>query len=84
MVIFIVVSTDLVHGVYDRHSLAERHAKCITGCTVVPAEIRSELPSEIRDDIAIDNDYDLDEDTPVDEMEIDERDKVIVDIDDIE
>lgn len=67
MVVYIVVSQDFIHGVYGRKDLADIHARVYTGTSVVAAEIRDELPKEIRDDIASDepSTTDFDGDTPV-------------------
>lgn len=72
MVVYIVVSQDFVHGVYALREHADIHARVYTGTSVIAAEIRDELPREIRDDIESDdpNATDFDGDTPV--MDVDD------------
>lgn len=65
MIVCIVISDPLVIAVYTGErapSLAQRHARTITGASVLTTEALTELPDSVID--ALHEDFD-DDDTPV-------------------
>lgn len=78
-IVHVVMASGIVFGAYRRPDLAYRHARCITGATVaavdlgrvpdslralIEAEIMSDLPAEIVDDLTMEWNADSDDDTP--------------------
>lgn len=90
-IVHCVMGGGIVVAVYWRSDYAYMHARCVTGCDVEPidmtlvaaplraiimAEVRNDLPPEIREDMLVDWERDSDV-TPV----IEERGIFDVDID---
>lgn len=66
MRIHVVIGGGMVLGAYRQADSAELHRRCVTGATVVACDLLDAVPQEILDDVRVEWDADLDDDTPVD------------------